>query len=34
MKIERFEYIEAWLLVRDLTRKVNVGKETLNGSPC
>ncbi len=33
MRIERFEDIEAWLLARDLTRKVNVRKETLNGEP-
>ena len=29
----KFEDIEAWLLARDLTRKVNVRKVTLNGEP-
>ncbi len=30
MKIERFEDIEAWQLARDLTRKVNGRRVTLN----
>jgi len=30
MKIERFEDIEAWQLARELTRKVNERKVTLN----
>jgi hypothetical protein len=33
MRIERFENIEAWQLARELTRKVNVKKVTLNGEP-
>jgi hypothetical protein len=31
MRIERFEDIEAWQLARELTRKVNERKVTLNG---
>ena len=30
MRLERFEDIEAWQLVRELTRKVNERKITLN----
>ena len=33
MRLERFEDIEAWQLVRELTRKVNERKTTLNGEP-
>jgi len=31
MIIERFEDIEAWQLARELTRKANERKTTLNG---
>jgi hypothetical protein len=30
---ERFEDIEVWQLARELTRKVNERKVTLNGEP-
>ena len=33
MRIEQFEDIEAWQLARELTRKVNERKLTLNGEP-
>ena len=33
MRIERFEDIEAWQLAREITRKVNERKVTLNAEP-